>query len=190
MPFTNLSKSNFLVAKEYQEPNLSIEGWMEPEELKWLFEQACQYKTILEIGSWKGRSTHALLSSGNIVICVDTFKGSLSELNQAHKEAKEHNIFSEFILNVGRFPNLSVLKMDSSRASRLIANRSIGMVFIDSDHKYTAFESDFLDWKPKCKSLLCGHDLHEGGVKAVLKYHKIKYKKGPGSLWFLKNDYK
>jgi len=185
MPFTSLSESTLLIKKIYEEPNPSIQGWMLPEELQWLFEQACKFKTILEVGSWKGRSTHALLSSGNAVISVDTFKGSKSELNQAHQEATKHDIFPEFILNVGHFPNLSVLRMDSVEASKLFYDFSFEMIFIDSDHEYFAFEKDLLAWLSKCKYLLCGHDLEEAGVRQVLEDHIPNYEKGPGSLWRL-----
>jgi len=185
MPYTEMTKSSFSVPIKYEEPNPSIEGWMLPEELLWLFEQACKFKTILEVGSWKGRSTHALLSSGNLVISVDTFKGSSSELNQAHQEAKIHDIFPEFILNVGRFPNLSILRMNSVEASKLFYDLSIEMIFIDSDHEYIAFQEDLLVWYPKCKYLLCGHDLEEGGVRQVLEDSRFKYEKGLGSLWRL-----
>ena len=183
MPFTDLSKSNFLIKKIYEEPNPSIEGWMRPEELRWLFKQACKYKTILEVGSWKGRSTHALLSSGNSVISVDNFKGSLSELGQAHKEVKVHDIFSEFILNLGHFPNLSVLRMDSLQASKLFEEGSVDMVFLDGDHEYSTFMEDLKAWIGVYRFLLCGHDLEEGGVKAVLKVLNLNYKKEVGSLW-------
>ena len=186
MPFTNLSKSFLCREKIYEEPNPSIEGWMLSEELQQLFEWACKFKTILEVGSWKGRSTHALLSSGNPVISVDTFKGSLSELDQAHEEVKEHDIFSEFILNLGRFPNLSILRIGSVEASNLFYDLSFEMIFIDSDHEYTAFKKDLLAWMPKYRYLLCGHDLEEGGVKAVLEDHTLNYERGPGSLWWLK----
>ncbi len=61
--------------EDYEYKDLGIQGWMSLKELNWLYQQAKKCDSILEIGSWKGRSTHALLSGcKGIVTCVDTFK--------------------------------------------------------------------------------------------------------------------
>ena len=58
-------------------PN-TIKGWMLPEEIKWLQEQASKATNlIIEIGIWYGKSTYTLCSSTNArVIAIDNFKGS------------------------------------------------------------------------------------------------------------------
>ncbi len=162
-----------------------IQGWMDTEELLWLFGMASQMKNVVEVGSWKGRSTHALLSGcRGTVYAVDTWLGSLSQINDAHAEAKTKDIFSEFMQNVGHFKNLVPMRMHSVRAARLFANKWVDMVFIDADHFYEPFRKDVEAWLPKCRKVLCGHDIHEGGVEVALVNLKLPYRKvGVGSIW-------
>lgn len=58
-------------------PGSHIQGWMTVEELNWLLETGKAMESIVEVGSWKGRSTFAQCSSGcPRVYAVDHFKGS------------------------------------------------------------------------------------------------------------------
>lgn len=139
-----------------------ISGWMSFNELNWLYHTVKQkgIKNIIEIGSWKGRSTHALLSATNgNVYAVDHFKGSKDELESTHKEVLGNNIYNEFLENVGKFKNLKVIKEDSIIAAKKFPNIiEADMVFIDGDH--LAAKADILAWNPKCKRLICGHDFN------------------------------
>ena len=79
----------------YQMPSPEIPGWMSAEELQWLFEQAGQHENIVEIGSWMGRSTHALLTgTKGKVIAVDTFQGSPAEPAK-RSYAQTHEVFDD-----------------------------------------------------------------------------------------------
>jgi precorrin-6B methylase 2 len=142
--------------------NDSVEGAMTRGELNWLFLTAKKMNYIVEIGSWKGRSTHALLSGcSGIVYAVDTFKNS----------TERKDSYEDFIKNVGHFKNLKVYKADSLEAAREFEDKSIDMVFIDADHSYEAVKADIEAWLPKVKRLICGHDYdpeyYAGLVKAV-----------------------
>jgi predicted O-methyltransferase YrrM len=163
---------------------VNIQGFMQFQELEWLFEQAQKMGSIVEIGSWRGLSTYALLTgcSGK-VYAVDTWQGSPDEINAAHAEAKTQDIYAQFYANVGKFPNLIVRKMDSVEASRHHAPKSIDMVFIDGCHSRDAVIADLKAWIPICKKLLCGHDLGQAGVMPALQEVNIDYKKEVGSLW-------
>ena len=51
-----------------------IEGWMEQTELEWLYSIASEMESIVEIGSWKGRSIHALCTRcKGTVTAIDLF---------------------------------------------------------------------------------------------------------------------
>jgi hypothetical protein len=143
-----------------------IDGWMSNGELNWLYQQAKKMKSIAEIGSWKGRSTHALLSGcKGTVYAIDHFQGSKGEEDE-HREAKEKDIYEEFLKNVGDFKNLQVLKMTGDEASKHIDK--VDMVFLDGEHSYKAVKNDINKWLPKAKKLICGHDYNWQGVRMAV----------------------
>jgi hypothetical protein len=163
-----------------------IPGWMDELELEWLYAMAACHKSVVEVGSWLGRSTYALLSGCHgTVTSVDHFKGSPSELNTTHRQAKTEDIHAGFLSNVGHFPNLEVLKMDSLEAADLFKDKSIEMVFLDGDHTPEAALADLKAWLPKCSKLFCGHDRNFEGISGALKSMGLKWKEGPGSLWYV-----
>lgn len=160
-----------------------FQGWMSLEELRWLYDQAKSANVVVEIGSWMGRSTHAFLSTGKPVVAVDHFKGSVSQIEDVHKWAAMNDLYQAFKLNVGHFPNLTVMRMDSPRASEFFKDRSIDMVFIDGDHEYGMVKRDIEAWMPKCRTLLCGHDRGENGVPHVLAESGLPVKDEAGCIW-------
>lgn len=167
---------------EYVDPH--IQGWMNAPSLEWLYANAADKKVIVEIGCWLGKSTHALLSGckDGLVYAVDHFKGSPGE--PAHKEAATRDMSIEFFKNVGHFQNLCMLKMDSIEASKLFADKSVDMVFVDGAHDYQSVLADLKAWMPKCNWLLCGHDHSQDGVPQALKDCGIKYRlEAENSLW-------
>jgi len=150
--------------------NNKIKGWMGTRDLHWLFEIAKEMENIVEIGSWKGRSTHALLSGcSGVVYAVDHFLGSKDENDSTHKEGKESDIYSQFLDNVGSFDNLKILRMSSLDAVKQFEDKSVDMVFIDGGHSYEEVVQDIKAWLPKCKKLLCGHDIPYDSVSKAVK---------------------
>ncbi len=136
---------------------LDIQGWMFPEELAWLSEQAAKSASVAEIGCWKGRSTFALLSACHgTVYAIDHFKGSPDE--PEHVEAADGSVFLEFGRNCGHFPNLRTIERDSLSASRFFGDRELDMVFIDARHDYESVLADIRAWLPKTRRIIAGHD--------------------------------
>ncbi len=145
---------------DYQANHIS--GWMSFKEQSFLFEQARKMESVIELGSWKGKSTHALCSSGcPKVVAVDTWKGSQFE-PEAHAEAATGSVFEEFKNNVGHFPNLTIVQKDINDAVNEIPDKSFDMVFIDAGHTYEEVRNDIRKWKGKARILLCGHDYVSG----------------------------
>jgi hypothetical protein len=168
--------------------NNEIKGWMTRMELNWLYDTAKTMDSIVEIGSWMGRSTHALLSgcSGSVT-AVDTFQGSRDEVDSTHAEAKEVDIHAEFMKNVGEFTNLVVAKKTSIEAAQEFEDKSIDMVFIDGCHQYEDVKEDIQAWLPKAKKMICGHDYDAHSVQEAVTeiFGEVdEYE----SIWFVRLD--
>ena len=162
---------------------------MKAHELEWLAERAAECENVVEVGSWKGRSTAALLSAcKGTVTAVDTFEGMDLEGVTPEDGLEAPSIggstYDEFVLNVGDAPNLQILKMRSRQAAQEFGEKSVDMVFLDGDHTAVSVLQDLTAWLPKCRKLICGHDCDWPGVKAALKRCGIRWTQGPGVLWY------
>jgi hypothetical protein len=167
------------------DPTLNtMQGWMSDEELVWLYEQAKKSKNVLEVGSWKGRSAHALASGcKGDVYCVDTFEGSEEQRDGVHAEAKEGTIEAQFRENTKGLDNIIVLRHTSLDAVQLFDNCSLGMVFIDGSHTRQNALNDIVTWLPKTK-FLCGHDYEQASIKSIAEELNLEITCLPiGSLW-------
>jgi hypothetical protein len=155
-----------------------IEGWFLIEELQWLYDVSSKMESVVEIGCWKGRSTHAILSGckGKVYI-IDNFLGNKDQIGDIdnpgpHYEASVRDISIDFLKNCGHFKNLNLMKMDSAEAVKYFKPKSIDMVFIDGDHSREAIKQDIDMWTPIAKKIICGHDYgsnyNEGDVKEIV----------------------
>lgn len=143
--------------------DIGIDGMMSLQELNWLYRTAKNYDSFLEIGSFKGRSTHAILSGcKGKVYAVDHFLGSADPI-----ETGNNDTYDDFIKNVGMFDNLQVVRKGSLDAVKEFADKSIDVVFIDGGHRIQEVTKDIVAWLPKTKKILCGHDYNDN--KAVKK---------------------
>jgi precorrin-6B methylase 2 len=138
---------------------------MEKPELEWLAEQARQHMRIVEIGSYKGRSTVALAANTHgIVVAVDDFYGP-REIEMLGRES----IYDTFLRNTADFCNVCVVK--ANHAELPDPGFAPDMVFIDGGHEYEAVARDISYWLPRLApgGLLCGHDFtwFEGVARAV-----------------------
>ncbi len=148
----------------------SIAGWMSFAEQLFLFESARNMESVIELGSWKGKSTYALCKSNcPKVIAIDTWMGSKAEPS-AHAQAKDGSVFEEFKRNTAEFKNLTIVKADINDAVNDYPDGAVDMIFIDAGHTYEEVKNDIRKWKSKAKILLCGHDYVSGwpGVKQAV----------------------
>ena len=174
---------------------LETQGWMNYDECQWLYEMGQRYKTIVEVGSWAGKSTHALLTGNNkkfpkegSVTAVDTWLGSPGELATTHSAILTQNIYQLFLDNVGCYlqHNLRVIRDYSVMAALRFPRASVEMVFIDADHSFEAVYADLVSWIPVTTKMICGHDVDTDGVRDALgKVFGVGgYRRtGVGSIW-------
>lgn len=183
----------------FQQAEESIEGWMSPDELRWLKAAAARMDSVVEIGSWKGRSTHALASAcKGPVYAVDTWQGSPEDLvgpNAPHAEAVYGDIFSQFMDNLKDCQNVEPIRGESSRVAATFGPQIgacrdedrpafVDMVFIDGSHEYEAVKADIEAWGSKAQRLICGHDWDRPGVQRAVKEafgHRATL--AAGSIW-------
>jgi hypothetical protein len=157
---------------------LTNTGWTTEEELLWLHESAKKYGTIVEVGSWKGQSTKALLGGNSgVVHAVDHFKGSPTDKSRDYAMVVQ-DVYKEFIENTKGYNNLVVHKKSSAEAVSSFEDNSVDMVWIDAGHTYEECGNDIDMWLPKIKKggIISGHDYCDkapGVMQAVNDRFKI-----------------
>jgi glycosyltransferase involved in cell wall biosynthesis len=167
-------------------PGNRIEGWMSFEEQQFLYNTAKKMETVCEIGSWKGRSTHAIATGcPGQVTAVDTFAGSQDERDETLWRAKQSDVYAEFLVNTSGLKNITVVKKESSDAAQYFPEKSFDMVFIDAEHTYEGVKKDIRNWKDKAKIVLCGHDYSSGwpGVMQAVDEELGGPDEVHGSIW-------
>ena len=149
----------------------NITGMMSEEELRWLYQTAKAMSSVVEIGSWQGRSTHALLSGCKGTVCaVDHWDPEYIGIPGLSEKIIEDN-WRAFNDNLKNFTNLQIMKMPSLKAVEAFQDKSVDMVFIDGDHAYGSAMADIKAWIHKAVKMVAGHDYeskqHPGVVQAV-----------------------
>lgn len=175
----NINYQNLL---EFLNPEREITGWFSYSKIyDYFVENAKDGNTIVEIGSWFGKSTKYLLDkvkeSGkklNVEI-IDTFKGSLNEeLHQEIVSGYDNDIYQRFYDNIELNENVVVHKNYSNDSSELFNTNSIDFLMIDADHSYEGVTSDIKNYFYKVKpgGIISGDDYNvfDGTTQAVNEY--------------------
>jgi predicted O-methyltransferase YrrM len=133
----------------------ATEGFLQRDEGPLLYHVASQVKKgcIVEVGSWKGKSTVWI---GWAI--KDSKKKTPFYAVDPHTGSKEHQVkkkkvwtFDEFKTNIKNGKVTSVVKplvMTSEQAVQKVQG-PVGFVFIDGDHSLDAVKNDFTLWFPK-----------------------------------------
>lgn len=174
-----------------------IQGWFNYASVYDLLIDQCSYGGVfVECGAWLGKSSAYLVdkaSSKNIdVSIVDSWKGSINELQSSYVLASTTDVYDVFISNMGN-RKYRPIKALSCEASLYFDNESCDIVFIDMEHTYEAVKNDIELWLPKVKAggYLAGHDYTNdwiGVIQAVdekLGKHNIKIQ---DTCWIYKKE--
>jgi MMP 1-O-methyltransferase len=140
----------------------SIEGWLLQTEGQWLYDAARRLPkngNILEIGSYKGRSTCCLalgcFKNGCRVFAVDSFDGGPNLPNV--------NSYPEFMINLERLSVSEVVQPTADLSVKVAKtwNRPIHFLFIDGSHLYDDVLCDFRSFFPHVVTggLIAFHDV-------------------------------
>jgi len=128
-------------------------------------------ESIAEIGSYKGKSTAALLAGcPGKVTAIDHWKGSLDSNGVTQNLLEIEDGYAAFMENVGSAANLKIMKMSSLEAAGKLNGTVFDLVFIDGEHTYEAAKADGQTWLPKARKIIAFHDYSEkwpGVIQAV-----------------------
>lgn len=116
----------------------------------------CKQGVIVEIGSWKGRSTIWLAKGARAkVYTIDPHQGT-----GTHEYEACENTYDEFMRNIARagVNDMVVPVVKTSEEAVKDWDKPVGLIFIDGDHSYEAVKFDFDNWAPH---------LIEGGTIAL-----------------------
>lgn len=142
--------------------------------------------SVVEIGSWKGRSTvaicEALQITGGRLIAVDTFRGDI--------HTGEADVEVDFRENTAAFEELlDVFVSDSVSAAKLVPEASVDCVFIDAEHTYASTLADIDAWIAKVKpsGVICGHDYGHYGLTLAI-HQRFGVPQHWESIWVTRAD--
>lgn len=132
-----------------------VEGWMSPGQARTLYDAAASCPptgTIVEIGSFQGRSTIVLASAaadGAQVIAIDPHAGNDRGPQEirgfADEAADDHDIFTANLVAAGVSDRVRHLRMYSDAALDEVKDL-IDVLYIDGAHRYAPARSDVRDW--------------------------------------------
>lgn len=155
----NVSEDHIVMRiKEIVQNIAQVEGWLSNEGVDNLYRHAIKAPSsnIVEIGSWKGRSTACLayaiqdLNEG-CVYAVDTWKGSAEHqmMLQGYSEDQLYNEFIDNMTKLNLLQYIKPIKMESVAASfHWPKSLEIGLLYIDASHDYWSVKQDFDHWSP------------------------------------------
>ncbi|MFZ2188065.1 MAG: class I SAM-dependent methyltransferase [Candidatus Moraniibacteriota bacterium] len=143
-----------------------IGGWLTEAEGIFLYETAKEVNrgnAVVEIGSWKGKSTTCLgkgVQDGNNakIYAVDPHIGS----SEQHKMFGKVDTYQEFLQNIknsGVERYIEPIRKTSEEASKTF-HEPIGFLFIDGAHEYKFVNLDYKLWFPKVvdQGIIAFHD--------------------------------
>ena len=144
----------------------NIEGWLTSREAVALYRLARRSapgSKIVEIGSWKGKSTYCLAKGlrEGVIFAIDPFDGSGETGNRYDALKGEIPLLRQFRANLDRHDLLRKVEIKVGPSSKFSGSiKDIDILFIDGDHSIEGCANDFNAYSPdvKAKGILAFHD--------------------------------
>jgi MMP 1-O-methyltransferase len=151
-----------------------LEGWLTDQEALGLFRMTAaldENATVVEIGSWQGKSTYCLASGlkSGTVYAIDPFNGDAGNDKDSSGEYKEkmgqRDLSEVFLQNMKALGVLEKIQMKKGYSQDFHQEFSkIDVLFIDGDHSITGCTNDFNLYAKKVipGGFLAFHDYYPG----------------------------
>jgi predicted O-methyltransferase YrrM len=169
---------------------LATDGQMSRDELAWLADRAREHRRIIELGSYRGRSTRALAdNTSGIVLAVDDWYGPRETTLDKHERATVADDFRRNLADHLASRRVQMVTWDHNQLDAMTLDGPPDMVFVDGDHSYpsTAYQCRWAIRQFPDGGFLCGHDVDrvevQRAVDDVLGPHGGWFA-GPGTLWW------
>jgi len=138
-----------------------VDGWMSPDQAEALYTAAAachEGDQIVEIGSFRGRSTIVLASAadpGVAVIAIDPHAGNdrgPNELDGYAAEASEdHEVFTRNLAAAGVSDRVRHVREMSDRAHGAVKG-DLAVLYIDGAHRYAPARTDIHEWGARVRN--------------------------------------
>jgi len=157
---------------------VDVDGWLYLDEA-WALHEAVRHlphrdepATVVEIGSWKGRSTIALAlgiraRGMGTVFAIDPHTGAGTPVGPLATVRD----FQRNIAAAGVDSLVELMQTTAHAARPIFADKSIDLLFIDGSHEYEDVKTDITDWQPALKdaSIVAFNDPIAPGVRRALR---------------------
>ena len=132
-----------------------VEGWMSPDQARRLFDAAAATRPgdrIVEIGSFRGRSTIVLASAapdGVGIVAIDPHAGNDRGPQEfdgyAAEAATDHEVFNANLAAAGVAHRVRHVRAFSDAAHAQVEGE-VDVLYIDGAHRYRPARADIRDW--------------------------------------------
>lgn len=155
---------------------MSVEGLISYRESLLLRQLASEVSIgcIVEIGSFRGRSTIALAIGSLEGYCVPVFAVDPHDTfisNYSNKfDSADRKAFLENILRTETYSVIRLINLTSEQTARLWSN-NIMLLWIDGDHEYLSVKNDYENWRQYLLpgGFLVFHDSLQSGPREVIQ---------------------
>jgi predicted O-methyltransferase YrrM len=154
----------------------NIEGWLKLEDSELLFAAAASVRSgcIVELGSYRGRSTVALCAGSASrakapVYAIEPHEHFVGVKGSVFGPSDRRAFFKTMLTT--RFANIVRLINATSQVVTPGWDKPVSLLFIDGDHRYDSVLSDFCAWRPHLVdgAIVIFYDANGAGTGLVIR---------------------
>jgi Methyltransferase domain len=127
-----------------------VEGWLTDDQARRLWARAAEARgTVVEIGSFRGRSTIVLASAADAVVAIDPHaggdRGPQEIAADATRGEEDHAAFLANVARAGVGEQVRHLRLPSADAHADV-DGPVALLYVDGAHRYRPARADLAGW--------------------------------------------